>query len=323
MVVQSHGKKWRARRKFFGQWFLGPGRASKEVAEADKRKLDSATSVEGLQEVQGKLSTTENLAVVEKHHDGWRARWGPRTARRYGPTRRDEATAQEDVRCLRDACQGADQESVIRQLSLSKEFPMQYLKVCLGDWNPSSLPRRQHGKYMSEVNKPENACVKRACELLVSEYQLSEKLAARVDAEWLQKLGPFIRLDSGSRPVGTEGLENHAPISGLRNLGNSCWLNAVLQCFLHCGPLVADLLMCEKGTLLGQLLQDTLKKLRSMDFDVVAPFELLHQIYMTSNQFAAGESADASEVAVLLLDKGLSQHSLVASMNAITGDAVL
>ena len=78
-----------------------------------------------------------------------------------------------------------------------------------------------------------------------------------------------------------------------------------------------------ENALLGQLLQDTLKKLRSMDFDVVAPFELLHQIYMTSNQCAAGESADASEVAVLLLDKGLSQHSLVAPMNAIAGDAVL
>ena len=100
------------------------------------------------------------------------------------------------------------------------------------------------------------------------------------------------------------GFDNAAPISGLRNLGNSCWLNSVLQCFLHCGPLARDLLdqTCEKGPL-RHWLTATLVKLRSRDFDYVAPFELLHQMYSTrADLFRAGDNADAADAVALLLE---------------------
>ena len=57
-------------------------------------------------------------------------------------------------------------------------FGPPHLKVCLGQLNPSALPRRQRERYRSQASKPENAGVMRACELLVSEYQLAEGLAS-------------------------------------------------------------------------------------------------------------------------------------------------
>ena len=306
------------------------------MAEADQRKLDtaSAVSLEAVQEAQRKLTTTEfenRQVAVERRSTGWRVRCGTKENRRYGLTRRDKSAAEDDARRVADALQVSQQEvdRVLRQLTedgsgLSDDFPLQHLKVCLGQLNPSALPRRQRERYRSEASKRENAGVMRACELLVSEYQLAEGLASRVDARWLHDMGLQWRLDSGSRPVGTGGFDNAAPISGLRNLGNSCWLNSILQCFLHCGPLARDLLdqTCEKGPL-RHWMTATLVKLRSRDFDYVAPFELLHQMYLTrADLFPAGESADAADAVALLLEKTLSQHSLVAPRGTDTGHGV-
>ena len=336
MPVQSHYGGWRARKKHAGQWFRGPVRQSAHVAEEDQRKLDAAAAVslEALQEAQRKLTATDceiRQVAVERRSTGWRVRCGTKENRRYGLTRRDKSAAEDDARRVADALQVSQQEvdRVLRQLTedgsgLSDDFPLQHLKVCLGQLNPPALPRRQRERYRSEASKRENAGVMRACELLVSEYQLAESLASRIDARWLRDMGRQWRLDSGSRPLGTSGFDNAAPISGLRNLGNSCWLNSILQCFLHCGPLARDLLdqTCEKGPL-RHWMTATLVKLRSRDFDYVAPFELLHQMYLTrADLFPAGESADAADAVALLLEKTLSQHSLVAPRGTDTGHGV-
>ena len=330
MPVQSHRNGWRARKKHAGQWFIGPVRQSVQAAEEDSRSLDeaSAVSVEALRErcqnlattnSQEKMDTVERRQVtVERRSAGWRLRVGTKENRRYGPTRKGKSAAEDDARRVADALQVSQQEvdRVLRQLTedgsgLSDDFPLQHLKVCLGQLNPPALPRRQRERYRSEASKRENAGVMRACELLVSEYQLAESLASRIDARWLHDMGRQWRLDSGSRPLGTGGFDNAAPISGIENLGSSCWLNSILQCFLHCGPLARDLLdqTCEKGPL-RHWMTATLVKLRSRDFDYVAPFELLHQMYLTrADLFPAGESADAADVVALLLEKTLSQHS--------------
>ena len=343
MPVQSHRGGWRARKKYAGQWFRGPVRQSAQVAEEDQRKLDTAAAVslEALRErcqnlvttnSQEKMDTVERCRVmVERRSAGWRLRIGTKENRRYGLTRRDKSAAEDDARRVADALQVSQQEvdRVLRQLTedgsgLSDDFPLQHLKVCLGQLNPPALPRRQRERYRSEASKRENAGIMRACELLVSEYQLAESLASRIDARWLYDMGLQWRLDSGSRPLGTGGFDNAAPISGLRNLGNSCWLNSILQCFLHCGPLARDLLdqTCEKGPL-RHWMTATLVKLRSRDFDYVAPFELLHQMYLTrADLFPAGESADTADAVALLLEKTLSQHSLVAPRGTDTGHGV-
>ncbi|CAL1163831.1 unnamed protein product [Cladocopium goreaui] len=121
------------------------------------------------------------------------------------------------------------------------------------------------------------------------------------------ELGFHTRLDYGSRPAWTSGLERGTAHAGLKNLGNSCWLNAVLQCFrwtrsLH-NAFTARLMDCEES-ILGSLVQDVLQKLASDDWDYVAPFALLNQLYATyQGRFRPGESADAAEACRLLLDR--------------------
>ena len=238
MPVQSHRNGWRARKKHAGQWFIGPVRQSVQAAEEDSRSLDeaSAVSVEALRErcqnlattnSQEKMDTVERRQVtVERRSAGWRLRVGTKENRRYGPTRKEKSAAEDDARRVADALQVSQQEvdRVLRQLTedgsgLSDDFPLQHLKVCLGQLNPPALPRRQRERYRSEASKRENAGVMRACELLVSEYQLAESLASRIDARWLHDMGRQWRLDSGSRPLGTGGFDNAAPISGLRIWG--------------------------------------------------------------------------------------------------------
>ena len=79
---------------------------------------------------------------------------------------------------------------------------------------------------------------------------------------------------------------------------------------------------CEKGPL-RHWLTATLVKLRTRDFDSVAPFELLQQMFLTrADLFSPGDSADAADALALLLDKGLSDTSLVAPVSALTGQDV-
>ena len=76
---------------------------------------------------------------------------------------------------------------------------------------------------------------------------------------------------------------------------------------------------CEKGPL-RHWLTATLVKLRSRDFDSVAPFELLQQLFLTRAAiFSPGESADTADALHLLLETCLSDISLVAPVRALTG----
>ena len=124
MPVQSHSNGWRARKKHAGQWFIGPLRQSVQAAEEDSRSLDeaSAVSVEALRERCRNLATTnaqEKMPTVERRSTGWRLRSGTKSDRRYGPTRRDKAAAEEDVRRVADAFRVSLQEAdrVFRHLT--------------------------------------------------------------------------------------------------------------------------------------------------------------------------------------------------------------
>ena len=142
-----------------------------------------------------------------------------------------------------------------------------------------------------------------ACKLLVEDQQATEMLAQEHDASWIGELGMDLRLESGSRPLGTAGFDVPSGHCGLRNLGNSCWLNATVQCLFHCPPLQKDLSDddLQKG-FLGKLLRELFRKTSSKKWDYVAPFELLNQIYKTQSAlYSPGESADVGDCIELLL----------------------
>ena len=155
--------------------------------------------------------------------------------------------------------------------------------------------------------------VSKSVQLLVSAFQ--DALAPLSKGAWMVELGFHTRLDYGSRPAWTSGLERGTAIAGLKNLGNSCWLNAVLQCFRWTRPLhnafTARLMECEES-ILGALVQDVLEKLASNDWDYVAPLALLNQLYATYEaRFRPGESANAAEVCRLLLERCIYGSDIV------------
>ena len=62
-----------------------------------------------------------------------------------------------------------------------------------------------------------------AAKALPREFLAAEALA---EAQWLRDLGIHWRLDYGRRPSHTSGLASCSTFAGLRNLGNSCYLNS-------------------------------------------------------------------------------------------------
>ena len=150
-----------------------------------------------------------------------------------------------------------------------------------------------------------------AAQKLVQSHLLTEAVATDVTAGWLQELGLQWRLDSGSRPRGTAGFEQAAGQTGLRNLGNSCYMNAVIQCLRVCEPLRQDLTdeTLDKGPL-GQCLRTVMQQLGTNDWDYLSPFQLLHQLYLTDPAlFAPGQTADCGECCSLFLQKCISNRS--------------
>lgn len=100
---------------------------------------------------------------------------------------------------------------------------------------PAVACRRRRKKRLQRPKQKEDyAVVLDACKLLVADYEANEALSKETSAVWLRNLGLQFRLDYGSRPLGTSSFDEPSVHCGLRNLGNSCWLNAVVQCLYHC-----------------------------------------------------------------------------------------
>ena len=156
-------------------------------------------------------------------------------------------------------------------------------------------------------SSPGCAGVLGAAKALLREHFATEALALQSDAEWLRGLGIHWRLDYGSRPRHTSGLASGQEYVGLRNLGNSCYLNAVVQCFYSCGSLREDVSRQSpaKGPL-ASCMQRLFLQLSGENghWDYVSPAALLHQLFLTDcAAFQPGESADVLECCSLLLPR--------------------
>ncbi|CAJ1449501.1 unnamed protein product [Effrenium voratum] len=174
-------------------------------------------------------------------------------------------------------------------------------------------------------SSPGFAGVLDAAKALLREHFATEALALQSDAEWLRGLGIHWRLDYGSRPRHTSGLASGQEYVGLRNLGNSCYLNAVVQCFYSCGPLREDVSRQSpaKGPL-ASCMQRLFLQLSGENghWDYVSPAAFLHQLFLTDcAAFQPGESADVLECCRLLLNSCLLRPGLFMEPDERQGGA--
>ena len=88
---------------------------------------------------------------------------------------------------------------------------------------------------------------------------------------------------------------------GFRNFGNTCWLNAALQCLLHTVPLRAHLLRERE---LNSLIEVSLKRIckdywalsSQLRFSVIAPVDLLTALILQQPQLGGALQQDVGDV---------------------------
>ncbi|KAG5176893.1 hypothetical protein JKP88DRAFT_333792, partial [Tribonema minus] len=100
---------------------------------------------------------------------------------------------------------------------------------------------------------------------------------------------------------------------GLQNLGNTCFLNATLQCLLYCPPLVQHLLnhkygapaaaqQAHHGRAQLNLVSNTAAVARSSAYSAISPKTIVANIRTIGKQFRPGRQEDAHEFLRKLVD---------------------
>lgn len=332
MVIERRSGGFRARVKKHGHLYRGPSRASEAEAVHDAEKITEVCQTGGPDDIEKVVAAlqTSDVVGVQQRGRGYRAKIKHGRQTYVGPQRMSKVEAQEDVEKLLAAAavSTSDVVQVHRELiSLAQRQKkeggdtfLDTLQVLMHAWlrrgGTGQLPRAE-SVLRTWIRRAEPGTAQfrglEAARRLVDEYFAVEALVADVSAEWLREWPLELRLESGSRPRGTCGFAQPAGKTGLRNLGNTCYLNAIVQCLSSCEPLRLDLTDCEvhKGPL-GQRLRDVLKQLHTGEWDYVAPFALVHQLYQTDpGAYVPGAPADCIECCSLLLDKCLNDKGLV------------
>ena len=115
VVVEKNNSGWRLRWGTGDNRRCGPFRKQKAEAEEDARRVSVACGVSTQEAEKIFEQLVQNpayaTAVVEKHSNGWRLRWGTGDQRRCGPTRKEKAEAEEDARRVSTACDVSTQEA--------------------------------------------------------------------------------------------------------------------------------------------------------------------------------------------------------------------
>ena len=323
--VAKHRDRWRLRVRVGKKEVCGPSRQSEGEAEQDCRQLNalrhlSAEAVQSVvaqmhQEVADAGAARDRevwTASVAKHRDRWRLRVRVSQKEVRGPSRQSEGEAEQDCRRLNALrhLSAEEVQSVVAQMHQEaadaeaardrevhfKEIVLAEMRNCLGLQQPQKRPRQRARNVSDEVDFSAAA---ESARLLVTAYQ--EVVAAADSSAGRMLLETGDLMDQVSRPLGTAGFEEAIVHTGLKNLRNSCWLNAVLQCFYACVPLRKAF---RSDSIIGSMVTEVLRQLDSKQWDYVAPFRLLAQLYSTYGQkLSAERGADAGEACQLLLER--------------------
>ena len=151
-----------------------------------------------------------------------------------------------------------------------------------------------------------------------------------------QKRQTYVASDSGKHepdlatrmayPHDARTLSNDFP--GLRNLGDTCWLNAVLQCIFHCEPLASNLFSAARQSgVIKPALQDLFAEYVASGVstaDVISPVAFLDKFRRQSLTFAVGRQQDAHECLRHILQyTGLGQEFCDCQAQVADGSVVI
>ena len=341
MGVETIDGKHRARIQVAGVRYRGRLRESAAEAEADQQQLEAARSAgadmkEAVAQLPVVVSHRQVMRAedyIEANGNAFRVHLKKGGNTYNGPLRSTRAEAVEDAKKLLSAANISIVALKAKEKELTSERTDMSLEKALLEAMSYWLKQgsTSDGSRLSKAVKSRLSRLKEgseeaqsfdAAKLLVEAHMEMEDFVSTSDvsADWLREMGLQWRFDSGSRPRGTSNRIESFYQTGLQNLGNSCFLNAVVQCILACQPLKRDLAAPVPKGPLRKCMEDVTQRLQSEEWDYIAPWALLHQMYLTDFvKFPPGQSADCSDCCEILLATAISDRNLYVSSVEATG----